>query len=73
VHQRLPGADDAVNHLLDSASRQGLGVGEIARLADAVALSVHAACLVAAAIAALTLVVAIGYPRGLSPVRTPVR
>ncbi len=72
VHQRLPGADDAVNHLLDSASRQGLGVGEIARLADAVALSVHDACLVAALIAALTLVVAIAYPRGLSPVRTPI-
>ena len=72
VHQRLPGADDAVNHLLDSASRQGLGVGEIARLADAVALSVHNACLVAALIAVITLVVAAAYPRGLSPVRTPI-
>ena len=73
VHQRLPGADDAVNQLLDSASRQNLGAAEIARLAEAVALSVDAACLVATLIAALTLLVAIAYPRGLSPVRTPVR
>jgi len=73
VHQRLPGADDAVNQLLHSTARQGLGAGEIARLADAVALSVDNACLLAAVIAALTLVVAIAYPRGLSPVRAPVR
>ena len=73
VHQRLPGADDAVNQLLDSASRQNLGAAEIARLAEAVALSVDNACLLAAVIAALTLVVAIAYPRGLSPVRAPVR
>ena len=73
VHRRLPGADDAVNQLLDSASRQSLGAAEIARLAEAVALSVETACLVATLIAALTLLVAIAYPRGLSPVRTPVR
>src|SRR5205807_4082059 len=72
VHQRLPGADDAVNQLLHSTARQGLEVGEIARLAEAVALSVHEACLVAALIAVLTLIVAIGYPRRLSPVSTPI-
>ena len=72
VHQRLPGSDDAVNHLLHSASRDNLAAGEIARLADAVALSAHDAYLVAALIAALTLVVALGFPRGLSPTRTPV-
>ena len=72
VHQRLPGAADAVNQLLHAASRQSLGAGEIAQLAQAVALSVHAAFLVAALIAALTLVVAIAYPRGLSPLRTPI-
>jgi EmrB/QacA subfamily drug resistance transporter len=71
VHRRLPGAADAVNQLLHAASRQNLGTGEIAQLAQAVALSAHAAFLVASVIAALTLVVAIGYPRGLSPVRSP--
>jgi len=73
VQRRLPGADDAVNQLLHVASRQGMGAAEIARLADAVALSVHSAVLVAALIAVLTLVVAVGYPRRLSPVRSPVR
>ena len=71
VHQRLPGAADAVNQLLHAASRQGLGGGEIARLAEAVALSAHDAFLVAALIAALTLVVGLGFPRWLSPVRSP--
>ncbi len=73
VHQRLPGAADAVNQLLHEASRQSLGAGEIARLAEAVALSAHGAFLVAALIAAITLAVALGFPRGLSPTRTPVR
>jgi EmrB/QacA subfamily drug resistance transporter len=72
VHQRLPGADDAVNQLLHTASREQLGAGEIAQIADAVALSAHDAYLVAALIAALTLVVALGFPRRLSPTRTPV-
>ena len=68
----ISGSDDAVNHLLRSASRENLAAGEIARLAEAVALSAHDAYLVAALIAALTLVVALGFPRGLSPTRTPV-
>jgi EmrB/QacA subfamily drug resistance transporter len=71
VHQRLPGSDDAVNHLLHAASRQHLGADEIAQLADAVALSAQGAFLVAVVLGALTLVVAIGFPRGLSPTRTP--
>jgi EmrB/QacA subfamily drug resistance transporter len=73
VHRRLPGADDAVNQLLHLASRQGLEAAEITRLGEAVALSVHSAVLVATLIAILTLVVAAGYPRGLSPIRSPVR
>jgi hypothetical protein len=72
VHQRLPGTDDAVNQLLHAASRQDLGAGEIAQIADAVALSAHDAYLVAALIGVLTLVLALGFPRGLSPTRTPV-
>ena len=73
VHWRLPGADDAVNQLLHLTDRAGIGAAELARLVEAVALSVHSAVLVAALIAVLTLVVAVGYPRGLSPVRSPVR
>jgi EmrB/QacA subfamily drug resistance transporter len=73
VHRRLPGAAPAVNQLLDATARQSLGPAETAQLAQAVALSTHEAVLVAALIAVATLVVAIGYPRGLSPVRTPVR
>jgi EmrB/QacA subfamily drug resistance transporter len=73
VHRRLPGAADAVNQLLHSASRQDLGAGELARLAEAVALSVHGALLVAALIAAMTLAVALAFPRGLSPTRSPTR
>jgi hypothetical protein len=71
VQQRLPGAGDAVNQLLQTASRQGLGGAELARLPEAVGLSLHGACLVAALIAILTLVVAFGFPRGLSPTRSP--
>jgi len=71
VHQRLPGAADAVNQLLHAAARQSLGAAEIAQLAQAVALSAHAAFLVAALIAVLTLVVSLGFPSGLSPVRSP--
>jgi EmrB/QacA subfamily drug resistance transporter len=73
VHQRLPGAADAVNQLLHAAARQNLGAGELARLTEAVALSVHNALFVAAVIAALTLVVVLGFPRGLSPTRSPSR
>jgi hypothetical protein len=71
VHQRLPGADDAVNQLLHVASRQSLGAAEIAQLAQAVALSAHDAFLVAALIAAITLGVGLGFPRWLSPIRSP--
>ena len=72
VHQRLPGADDLVNHLLHAASREHLGAREIAEAAAAVALSAQGAFLVAALIGALTLVVALGFPRALSPTRTPL-
>ena len=73
VHQRLPGAADAVNQLLHAASRQDLGAAELTRLAEAVALSAHNAFLVAALLAAVTLVVALGFPRGLSPIRSSAR
>jgi EmrB/QacA subfamily drug resistance transporter len=73
VHQHLPTAGDAVNQLLHPAGRLTLGAAEISQLADAVALSAHNAFLVAALLAVVTLVVALGFPRGLSPTRSPSR
>jgi len=67
VHRHAPGSDDAVNRLLHPQMRQSLPGDEIARLADAVALSAHDAFLVAALIAAGTLVLVLAFPRGLSP------
>jgi MFS family permease len=73
VNRRLPGSGDAVNHLLHPALRHDLGAGEIARLGEAFALSVHEAYLVVVVIAVATLLLTLGFPRGLSPIRTPVR
>jgi MFS family permease len=72
VHRRLPGSDDAVNQLLQSATRQNLGAAEIARLAEAVASSAHEAFIVAALIGCVTLLLTLGFPRGLNPTRSPV-
>lgn len=72
VHRRLPGADDAVNQLLHAASRQSLGASDIARLAEAVALSAHDAFVVALLIALATFLLTLGFPRGLSPTRSRV-
>jgi EmrB/QacA subfamily drug resistance transporter len=70
VHRHVAGGDDAVNQLLHAEMRQKLAGDEIARLADAVALSAHDAFLVAAALAASVLALAVAFPRGLSPTRT---
>jgi MFS family permease len=71
VHRHVPGGDDnAVNRLLHPEMRQNLPGDEIARLADAVALSAHDAFLVAALIAAGTLALVVFFPRGLSPTRS---
>jgi EmrB/QacA subfamily drug resistance transporter len=70
VHRHVAGGDDAVNQLLHAEARQKLAGDEIARLADAVALSAHDAFLVATLLAAATLALAVAFPRGLSPTRT---
>ncbi len=72
VHDRLPGSSDAVNQLLHSAARQNLGAAEIARLGEAVAFSAHDAFLVAALIGVVTMLLTLGFPRGLNPIRSPV-
>ena len=69
VHLRLPGAEDAVNLLLDPGLRQRLDGAETARLADAVAASAQLAFLVATAIALATLALTLAFPARLSPVR----
>jgi EmrB/QacA subfamily drug resistance transporter len=71
INRRLPGAGDAVNQLLHPALRQTLGSEEIARLGEAFALAAHQAFLVVVLIAAVTLALVLGLPRGLSPTRPP--
>ncbi len=73
VHRRVPQAADAINQLLEPALRQRLGAGEIARLTDAFAAAVHEVYLIVMVIAAATLVVALCFPAGLSPVRARTR
>lgn len=73
VHRRLPGTDDAVNKLLLPALRQGLGADEAARLAEAIAQPAHYAFVASAAIAAITLLLALAFPKGLSPTRAAAR
>ncbi|HVC57066.1 MAG TPA: MDR family MFS transporter [Stellaceae bacterium] len=70
VNHRLPGAGDAVNQLLLPGLRHHLAAGEIARLSDAFALSVHDAYIAVVAVAAATLLLALGLPRRLSPTRS---
>ena len=69
VFRRVPDAADAVNRLLEPALRRSLGADEIARLSDAVGSSLHEVYLIATVIAALTFVVALSFPAGLSPLR----
>ena len=70
VNRRLPGAGDAVNHLLHPALRHTMTAGEIARLGDAFALSAQEAFVVVVAIAAVTLALTLALPRRLSPTRS---
>ena len=72
VNQLLPGKGGLVNRMLDPATRDTLGAGNLARLADAVGIAAHHAFVLALVIAAGTLVATIALPARLSPVRTPV-
>jgi EmrB/QacA subfamily drug resistance transporter len=69
INRRIPGAGDAVNRLLEPGAREGLGVGEIARLSEAVAGSLHIVYIVAGLVAVLSLVLALALPAKLSPTR----
>lgn len=65
--QRLPGAADVVERLMQESERAGLGPAAVARLAEAVAEAVNLVYWVAAAIALVALVLALLFPPGLNP------
>jgi len=69
IHRQLPEAGDAVNRLMLPAARQMLGPGELARLTEAIASSVHVVYVIAALIAVASLVLALALPAKLSPTR----
>ncbi|HTV87754.1 MAG TPA: MDR family MFS transporter [Stellaceae bacterium] len=69
VHARVPLAGDAVNKLLEPGLRDSLGAGQLARLTDAFAASVHEVYLLVMLIALATLAIALLFPARLSPTR----
>jgi EmrB/QacA subfamily drug resistance transporter len=69
VYSRLPEAGDAVNRLLSPAARQGLGATEIARLTEAIGVSLHVVYLIAGLVAIVSLALALALPARLSPTR----
>jgi MFS family permease len=73
IHRQLPEAGDAVNRLMLPAARQTLGPGEIARLTEAIASSVHVVYVIAALIAVGSLILALALPAKLSPTRPLTR
>jgi MFS family permease len=72
VGQRIAGADEEINQLLDPAMRATLGAVETIRLSDAIAAAIHNVYLIAAVLSAGLLVLAFRIPAGLSPGRQPL-
>ena len=73
IHRQLPEAGDAVNRLMLPAARRMLGPGELARLTEAIASSVHVVYVIAALIAVGSLILALALPAKLSPTRPLTR
>jgi hypothetical protein len=69
IHRQLPEAGDAVNRLMQPAARQMLDAGELARLTEAIANSVHIVYVIAAVVAVLSFGLALALPARLSPTR----
>ncbi|HTT80086.1 MAG TPA: MDR family MFS transporter [Stellaceae bacterium] len=69
VHARVPNAGDAVNKLLQPGLRNELGSGQLARLTQAFAASVHEVYWLVIAIAVVVTAVAALFPPRLSPIR----
>jgi EmrB/QacA subfamily drug resistance transporter len=72
VGQRIAGADDEINRLLQPATRATLGTIETMRLSDAIAVAIHNVYLIAAVLTVVLLGLAFRIPAGLSPVRQPL-
>jgi len=70
IHRQLPEAGDAVNRLMQPAARQMLDAGELARLTEAIASSVHVVYVIAGLVAVLSLLLALALPARLSPTRS---
>jgi EmrB/QacA subfamily drug resistance transporter len=70
IHRQLPEAGDAVNRLMQPAARQMLGAGELARLTEAIASSVHVVYVIAGLVAVVSLLLALALPARLSPTRS---
>jgi len=73
IHRQLPEAGEAVNRLMLPAARQMLGPGELARLTEAIANSVHVVYVIAALIAVGSLLLALALPAKFSPTRPLTR
>jgi EmrB/QacA subfamily drug resistance transporter len=70
IHRQLPEAGDAVNRLMQPAARQMLDAGELARLTEAIASSVHVVYVIAGLVAVVSLLLALALPARLSPTRS---
>jgi len=69
IHRQLPEAGNSVSRLMQPAGRQMLSGGELTRLTEAIASSVHAVYVIAGLIAVVSLLLAMALPAKLSPTR----
>jgi EmrB/QacA subfamily drug resistance transporter len=69
IHRRLPEAGNAVNRLMQPAARKMLNAGELTRLTEAIASSVHVVYVIAGLVAVVSLFLALALPARLSPTR----
>jgi len=69
VGRRIPHAGDAINRLLQPATRGSLGSAEIARLSEAIGAGLHNVYIVAGLVAVVSFALALALPARLSPTR----
>ena len=69
IHRRLPKAGGVVNQLMQPAARKMLHPGELIRLTEAIASSVHVVYVIAGLVAVVSLFLALALPARLSPTR----
>jgi EmrB/QacA subfamily drug resistance transporter len=67
IHRRLPEAGDVVNRLMQPAARKMLHSGELIRLTEAIASSLHVVYVIAGLVAVVSLFLALALPARLSP------